>query len=61
MKRKAHAVSAEDIKQFVKMYTHGYTLEQIAEVTGWGPECIRRNLIKAGIHLYHPGERRSHT
>ena len=61
MRRKGHSVSGTDIKQFFQLYTHGYTITEIAKETGWGQECIRRRLHKAGIHLYHPGERRSHT
>lgn len=61
MKHKASSVTAEDIKQFVSMYTKGYTIIEISKETGWCQEAIRRRLHKAGINLHHTGERRDHT
>lgn len=58
MKRKAHSVTASDIKQFYQLYKHGHTLRAIAEQTGWSSECIRTNLKKHGVRLHGFGKRR---
>jgi hypothetical protein len=41
----AYKIPDDELQQLIKLYTKGYTLEQLQVATGYGRELIRRALV----------------